>query len=80
MDLQVLEKFLLWCLLVNFGLYTLTVVAVMIMRDFVCRINAKLFGIEEKTVKKAVFKYIAAYKLLIIIFNFVPWLAVLIIK
>ena len=45
------------------------------MRGFAYRMNAKMFGISEEKVASASFKWVAAYKLLITIFCFAPWLA-----
>jgi hypothetical protein len=67
-------------LLVNSGIYAFTAIAVLVFRDFICRIHKKLFGLDEETVIKSVQRYLATYKLLITFFNFTPWIAILIIK
>ena len=80
MDIETLQAFLFWCLLVNTGIYALTAIAVLLLRDFVCKIHKKIFGLDEETVSKSIHTYLAAYKLLITVFNFAPWIAILIIK
>ncbi len=80
MDTERLQEFLLWCLLLNMGIYTFTAIASVVLRDFMSRIHEKLFGLGEETVQKTIYTYLAAYKLLIIVFNFVPWAALLIIN
>ncbi len=80
MDIEILQGFFFWCMLVNIGIYAFTAVAVLVLRDFVCKIHKKLFGLDEETVFKSIQKYLAAYKLLITVFNFAPWIAILIIK
>jgi len=80
MGVEKLQEFLLWCLLLNIGIYTFTVLATVLMRDFMSGMHEKLFGLREDTVHKAFYTYLAAYKLLIIVFNFVPWLALVIIE
>ena len=67
-------------MLVNTGIYVLTAIAILPLRDFVCKINRKMFGLDEETVNKSIHMYLTAYKLLITVFNFVPWVAILIIK
>jgi hypothetical protein len=79
MDIETIQAFLFWCLLVNTGIYALTAIAVLLLRDFVCKIHKKIFGLDEETVSKTIHIYLAAYKLLITVFNFVPWIAILII-
>ena len=80
MNLETLQQFFLWCMLVNAGVYALTAIAALVMRDFICRLQAKMFGLGEETIRKSIYTYIAAYKLLITAFNFAPWLAIQIIK
>ena len=80
MDIEKLQTFFFWCMLVNIGIYALTAITVLVLRDLVCKIHRKLFGLEEETVYKSIHMYLAAYKLLITVFNFVPWIAILIIK
>ncbi len=80
MNIETLQAFLFWCLLVNTGIYVLTAIAVLLLRDFVCKIHKKIFGLDKETVSKSIHIYLAAYKLLITVFNFVPWIAILIIK
>ena len=72
---QAWTAFFGWMTIVNLGIYFLSVTLLWLMRDFVHRMNARLFAISEQDVAKAVFAYIGAYKLLITVFCFAPWLA-----
>ena len=80
MDTDKLQEFLFWCLLANIVIYTFTALATVLLRDFMSGMHQKFFGLREETVHKAFYAYLAAYKLLIIVFNFVPWIAIMIIK
>ena len=80
MDIEILERFFFWCMLINMGIYTLTALAVVIFRDFVCTIQKKLFDLDKVTVLQSAQRYLGTYKLMITVFNFVPWIAILIIK
>jgi len=80
MDIEKLQAFFLWCMLVNIGIYALTAIAVLVFHDFVYKIQGKMFGLSEETIRKSVYMYIASYKLLITFFNFVPWIVIQIIK
>jgi len=77
MNIEKLQEFLFWCLLLNVAIYSVTALASVRLRDFMSRIHEKLFGLRQSTVHKAFYAYLAAYKLLIIVFNFVPWLALI---
>ncbi len=80
MDIEKLQAFFLWCMLVNIGIYAFTAIAALVLRDFICKIQAKMFGLNEETIRKSMYMYLAIYKLLITFFNFVPWIVILIIK
>ena len=80
MDVEQLQGFFFWCMLVNTGIYAFTAIAVLVLRDVVCKMHKKMFGLDEETVCKSMHRYLATYKLLITVFNFVPWIAILIIK
>lgn len=79
MDLEVLEKFFLWCMLVNTGVYLLTAVSVFALRGFVHRVHRKMFNMDEEAIDASIQRYLGNYKLLITAFNFAPWLALVII-
>jgi len=79
MTLLQLQDFLFWSMVVNFGLYLLTVIAVFALKDFICALHQKLFGFDQSTTLQSMHRYIANYKLMIIVFNFAPWIATLMI-
>jgi len=80
LDIKILEGFFFWCMLVKIVIYAYAAIAVLVLRDFVCKIHKRMFGLDEETVFKSIQRYLATYKLLITVFNFAPWLAILIIK
>ena len=80
MEIEVIEKFFLWCLIINTGIYAVTAITVLLLRDLYCKVQEKLFGLDEKEVMRITQQYLATYKLLITVFNFTPWIAILIIK
>ena len=74
-SLQTWTTFFGWLTVVNIGIYMLIAIALMSMKSWAYRLNAKIFGIGEEEVAHTSFKYVAAYKLLITVFCFAPWLA-----
>jgi len=48
--------------------------------EFHFKVHQKLFGFDGATTLQSVQSYLATYKLLITVFNFAPWLAILIIR
>ncbi len=80
MELETLQDFFFWCMVINTGFYIFTAVAVFLFKGIICWIHEKIFGFDEETTYKAIHKYLANFKLLITVFNFAPWIAILIIK
>ena len=80
MTLEVLQEFFLWCTIVNFAIYLLTVVALLAFRKFVVKVHRIVFDMEEEAVNKSMHMYLAAHKLLTTVFCFVPWVALLLIQ
>jgi hypothetical protein len=74
-ELHTWTTFFGWLTVVNMGIYLITVIAVAVMRGFAYRTNARIFRISEEEVAKTTFKYVGAYKLLITVFCFAPWVA-----
>jgi hypothetical protein len=80
MGIDKLQEFFFWCMLVNIGVYLFTAIALLVLRDLVSKILTKIFSLDEETIRRSMQMYLAAYKLLITVFNFAPWIAILIIK
>ncbi len=80
MDIDKLQDFFFWCMITNIGIYILVVVALLAMRDLYIKMLKKVFGLDEETIRRGMYTYVANYKLLITVFNFTPWIATLIIK
>ena len=64
-----------WCTVVNIGIYIISITALWLMRGFVYRMNARIFGLEEIDIARTMFQYVGAFKLFITMFCFAPWLA-----
>lgn len=80
MDLEKIGDFFFWCMVVNTGIYVVTTLAAILMRNFVYATHRKLFNLDTKSVDKLTQNYLSNFKLLITVFNFTPWIAILIIK
>lgn len=75
-----ISNFFLWSMIINLVFYTITVLAFIAMKDLVVDWNQKLFGLDKQNIVEIVYKYIAAYKLIIIAFNFAPWVATMMLR
>ncbi len=74
-SIDTLAEFFGWCTVINFGIYLLTVVSLMLFRGMVLRINARIFAISEEEVARLSFQYVGIYKLAITVLCFTPYVA-----
>jgi len=73
--LDSLTKFIGWCAVINIGILMLTSILLLLLRTSVSKIHGKLFNLSDTDVSKAYFQYLAQYKIAIIVFNLVPYVA-----
>tara|TARA_R110000850_G_scaffold62777_10_gene142509 strand:- start:1739 stop:2029 length:291 start_codon:yes stop_codon:yes gene_type:complete len=75
MTIELFRDFLGWCTVINSGLLILSSIMLIVMKGAVSSMHARMFGIDEESVKAVYFKYLGYYKLLILVFNLAPYLA-----
>lgn len=78
-NLQQLIDFFGWMLVVNIGLLILFSLILVVMKNTISAIHGKIFGVTDGELKIIYIKYLANYKILIIMFNLVPYIALKII-
>ncbi|MDV6028639.1 MAG: hypothetical protein F9B45_00710 [Phycisphaera sp. RhM] len=64
-----------WCTLINLGVLTFSTVIVVGCGRTVGRLHQKWFQMESHEIRREYFRYLANYKLLVLVFNLVPYLA-----
>jgi len=80
MDIQILTKFFMWCTILNVALLALSSVMCMCARDWIYRIHSKWFSIPREAFNVAIYSFLGLYKVLVFVFNLIPYVALLIIK
>lgn len=75
MSLETVREFLGWCTVINFGMMIVSFLLLQSVRDKVSRLHAKLTGLDQTSLQQAYFQFFANYKIAIIVFNLVPYLA-----
>jgi len=73
--LGAIQEILGWCTIINFGLLLLTSIALSSMRDTIVRVHSKMYSLSEQDLSRAYFQYLAQYKIVIIVFNLAPYIA-----
>ncbi len=75
MTLDVLTTLLGWTLIINLGVLLFSTLLLILLGSWAARIHKKMFEIDTASLQKIYFQYLAQYKLLFVIFNLAPYLA-----
>lgn len=70
-----LRVFLGWCTAINLGVLILASILLVAARGWATRVHAGMFGLEEADVAREYFRYLANYKIAVVVFNLVPYIA-----
>ena len=70
-----LTELLGWSSIINICMLIAASLAVMLMRDSMIKLHGKMFGLDTTDLTRAYFQYIAQYKIAILVFNIVPYIA-----
>ncbi len=74
-SMETLAAFLGWCTLINMGMLFLASISLAALRGPVAKIHGSMFKLDERDLSRAYFQYLAQYKILIFVFNLIPYLA-----
>lgn len=77
MNMDQLTEFFKWMTIINIGLLLFSTFAVMALKSLMVNMHTKLFGVSETQISVAVYAYLGLFKVLIIVFNIVPYIALL---
>jgi hypothetical protein len=75
MTFEIIRDTLGWCALINIGMLLFWWLLFMFGRNFVYTMHSKWFKIPEESFDKIHYAGMAIYKLMIFVFNLVPYLA-----
>ncbi len=75
MTVDTLSTFFGWMSVLNIGLLLVAGLALMTMRSTVASIHGKLFDLDEASLNRAYFGWLARYKLFTLVFAVVPYVA-----
>lgn len=75
MTIETLTALLGWITAVNIGLLLLTTILLYLMKDIAVKIHSKMFDIDAKDLNRMYFDYLGRFKVLVIVFNLGPYIA-----
>lgn len=67
--------FLGWCTVINLGVLLFSTFMIMAMHRFITDIHSRMFGIPESELPAIYMRYLANFKVLVLVFNLVPYVA-----
>ena len=79
MDIPTLTRFFMWCTIINLGLMVYWMLFCVLAPDLVYRVQSKFFPLPRETFNAIIYSFLGLFKIFFIIFNLVPYLALLII-
>lgn len=79
MTIQMLTAFFMWCTIINSALLIFSTIMIIPAQDLVYRIHSKWFSISREAFNVAVYSFLGLFKIAILVFNVVPYIALLII-
>jgi hypothetical protein len=74
-SLDTITQFLGWCTVINTGILTFLAIFLMTMQETAARIHSRMFGINEAELPRIFYQYMSNFKILVVVLNFVPYLA-----
>ncbi len=80
MDIQLVIRFFMWCTLLNVGLLLLSFLGFVVAGDFIYRMHSKWFPMSRETFNTVFYSFIGFYKILVFVFNLIPWIALLLVS
>lgn len=74
MAIEMLTRFFMWCTIINAGLLIGAFLTVAFAGDFMYRVHGKWFPMPRETFNVVLYVFIGVYKILVYVFNLVPWI------
>ena len=74
-SLETLTVVLGWSTVINLLMLAFTAIMVMVMREWMVRMHARMFGVSEVDLPRMYFQYMAQYQIAIFVLNLAPYIA-----
>ncbi len=79
MELQTLTRFFMWCTILNGSILALWSITFLLAPDFIYRLQTKWFPLPRETYNVVIYSFLGLFKIFFLVFNVVPYAALLII-
>jgi len=79
MDIHTLTSFFMWCTIINFGFLLFLALVFMLAPNLTYKIQSRFIPISRETFNIVFYSFIGLFKVVVLVFNVVPWIVLLII-
>lgn len=79
MDIQTLTSFFMWCTIINAGFLLFLTLIFMLTPDLAYKMQSRFIPISRETFNTVFYSFIGLFKVFVLVFNVVPWIALLIV-
>ncbi|HAK58841.1 MAG TPA: hypothetical protein DCO77_00435 [Nitrospiraceae bacterium] len=79
MAIQTLTSFFMWCTIINGGLLALWTIIYLLAPDLVYRTQRRWFSASRETFNVVFYSFLGLFKVFFLVFNVVPYVALLIV-
>ena len=79
MDIQTLTSFFMWCTIINVSMLLFLALIYLLAPNLVYRMQSRWIPISRGTFDVVFYSFIGFFKVVVLVFNVVPWIALLII-
>ncbi len=80
MDIQTLTTFFMWCTIINGALFVFWTTMCIFAPDLVYRTQNRFFPMPRETFNVVIYSFVGLFKIIFLVFNAVPYVALLIIR
>ena len=77
MNIQTLTSFFMWCTIINGAMLVLWTIMCIMVPDLVYRTQSKWFPIPRETFNVVIYSFLGLFKIVFLVFNVVPYVALL---
>ena len=79
MDINTIRAFFMWCTIINGALFILSFLFCAFAGDWIYKMQNRWFAIPREKFNVVIYSFIGLYKIFVITFNLIPFIALLII-
>ena len=80
MDILTLTSFFMWCTIINVGIMIAWVIVLASAPNFMYRMQTRWFPMPRESFNVIVYSALAMYRIVFVVFNLVPWVALLVVQ